>query len=111
MRPRCTRSLGPRRGSGLAATHCIPGPHPGCVADAFGRSGVTMRVLMMSLILALGPAVAFGHALSGSYLTLNLDAHEQNVEGRWEIRIADLNDALDLDADGDGAVRWAELDR
>jgi HupE / UreJ protein len=70
-----------------------------------------MRALMMLLIMALGSGTASGHALSGSYLALNLDAHERNLEGRWEIRIADLNDSLALDLDGDGSVTWSELDR
>lgn len=70
-----------------------------------------MRALLLSLSLALFPGLSFGHALSGSYLTLKTDSRARHLEGRWEIRIADLNDALGLDVDGDGAVTWAELDR
>lgn len=70
-----------------------------------------MRALLLSLGIALFPGIAFSHALSGSYLTLNADSRALQLEGRWEIRIADLNDALNLDSDGDGAVTWADLDR
>jgi HupE / UreJ protein len=70
-----------------------------------------MRKLLLSLTIALFPVLAFGHALSGSYLTLDADARARHLDGRWEIRIADLNDVLNLDGDGDGAVTWADLDR
>ena len=70
-----------------------------------------MRALLMFLSIALLPSLAFGHALSGSYLTLDGDARARQINGRWEIRIAELNDALNLDTDGDGAVTWGELER
>ncbi len=69
-----------------------------------------MRTLLLALSL-LFPGLSFGHALSGSYLTIEADSRARHLDGRWEIRIADLNDALNLDSDGDGAVTWADLDR
>jgi hypothetical protein len=65
----------------------------------------------MTFFLALGPGSVFGHALSGSYLTLNWNAQGGHLDGHWEIRIADLNDELNFDLDGDGAVTWKELER
>jgi len=50
---------------------------------------------------------AFAHKPSDSYLTL--EAVGANVSGRWDIAIRDLNNAIDLDADGDGVVTWGEL--
>lgn len=74
-----------------------------------------MRTLLMTLILALagalGPGSVFAHALGGSYLTVNWDAKGRHLDGRWEIRIADLNDELNFDVNGDGAVTWEELER
>ena len=96
----------------MAASDVVPGRDTRCVAvTRSGRRLMLMRTLLLSLGIALFPGIAFSHALSGSYLTLNADSRARQLEGRWEIRIADLNDALNLDSDGDGAVTWADLDR
>jgi hypothetical protein len=53
------------------------------------------------------PATAFAHKPSDSYLTLRPAG--STVEGRWDIAVRDLDHALALDGDGDGAITWGEL--
>lgn len=57
------------------------------------------------LACATGPAAA--HKPSDSYLTLQIDG--ARIEGRWDIALRDLDDAIGLDRNGDGQLTWAEL--
>jgi hypothetical protein len=50
---------------------------------------------------------AFAHKPSDSYLTLEVNG--TRVDGRWDIALRDLDNAIDLDGDGNGAVTWGEL--
>jgi hypothetical protein len=51
---------------------------------------------------------ALAHKPSDSYLTLTVDGAV--VQGRWDIAVRDLANAIDsLDADEDGKITWAEL--
>lgn len=50
---------------------------------------------------------AFAHKPSDSYLTLTVAG--ARVDGRWDIALRDLDNVIDLDADGDGTVTWGEL--
>lgn len=50
-------------------------------------------------------APAMAHKASDSYLSLD-SGHWQ---GRWDIALRDLDYALGLDANGDGAITWGEL--
>lgn len=52
---------------------------------------------------------AEAHKPSDSYLTLRMQAAE--IDGRWDIALRDLDHALGLDADQDGAITWGELRR
>ncbi|ULQ45558.1 HupE/UreJ family protein [Flagellatimonas centrodinii] len=65
------------------------------------------RRLISLLVLALltGPVAA--HAPSDSYLRLAVEG--ATVEGRWDVALRDLDYALRLDADGDGAITWGEV--
>jgi hypothetical protein len=65
-----------------------------------------MRCLL-PLFLALISGHAFAHKPSDSYLKLELEG--SNVHGQWDIALRDLDYALGLDADGDGAITWGEL--
>ncbi len=58
-------------------------------------------------LLALMLAPALAHKPSDSYLTLQVA--EGRVEGRWDIALRDLDVAIGLDADGDGAITWGEV--
>ena len=64
-----------------------------------------MRFLLLALALALGQAQA--HKPSDSYLSLQADG--QTLHGQWDIALRDLEYAIGLDADGDGAITWGEL--
>lgn len=51
---------------------------------------------------------AFAHEPSRSLVTLDVDG--QQLHGRWDIALRDLEDAVGLDANGDAAVQWGELE-
>ncbi|MBC7733109.1 MAG: HupE/UreJ family protein [Bacteriovorax sp.] len=67
-----------------------------------------VRALLALVVLALvvhAPAQA--HKPSDSYLTITVA--EGAVTGRWDIALRDLDFAIGLDADGDGAITWGEV--
>lgn len=64
-----------------------------------------MKALLFVLLLAAGAAHA--HKPSDSYLILHADGHA--LSGQWDIALRDLEYAIGLDADGDGAITWGEL--
>jgi hypothetical protein len=65
-----------------------------------------LRALAAALLaLALVPAQA--HKPSDSYLTLNVK--DKQVTGQWDIALRDLDYALGLDQNGDGALTWDEI--
>lgn len=65
-----------------------------------------MRVLV-ALCLALAALVVHAHKPSDSYLALEADGTA--IRGQWDIALRDLEHAIGLDADGDGAITWGEL--
>jgi hypothetical protein len=65
-----------------------------------------MRFLL-ALLLSVLSAPAFAHKPSDSYLKLALSG--TRITGQWDIALRDLDYALGLDADGDGAITWGEL--
>lgn len=65
-----------------------------------------MRILLIFWMLALA-AAAEAHKPSDSYLTLRVN--ESAIEAQWDIALRDLDYALGLDADQDGAITWGEL--
>jgi len=64
-----------------------------------------MRLLALVLLLAAGAAQA--HKPSDSYLALYADG--ASLRGQWDIALRDLEYAIGLDANGDGAITWGEL--
>ena len=65
-----------------------------------------MRILfLLLLLLAAGSAQA--HKPSDSYLAISVEGAV--VRGQWDIALRDLEFAIGLDADGDGAITWGEL--
>lgn len=63
------------------------------------------RILFLALFLASLPAAA--HKPSDSYLALRIDG--STVDVQWDIALRDLEYAIGIDTDGDGAITWAEL--
>jgi hypothetical protein len=64
------------------------------------------RWLVAALVL-LSASRAAAHKPSDSYLTLRPDAAGLAV--RWDIALRDLEQAIGLDGDGDGAITWGEV--
>jgi hypothetical protein len=61
--------------------------------------------LVVAALITAGPAQA--HKPSDSYLSLEVDGGP--LHGQWDIALRDLEYAIGLDADGDGAITWGEL--
>jgi hypothetical protein len=64
-----------------------------------------MRYFFLILIFACGAAHA--HKPSDSYLSIG--AEGEALRGQWDIALRDLEYAIGLDANGDGAITWGEL--
>jgi len=62
--------------------------------------------LLASSLLVARPAAA--HKPSDSYLTLEPSARA-DLEVRWDIAVRDLDYAIGVDRDGDGAITWGEV--
>lgn len=60
----------------------------------------------LALLLGLAPA-AFAHKPSDSYLRLT--PRDGGWNARWDIALRDLEYAVGLDGNGDGAITWGEL--
>jgi hypothetical protein len=73
-----------------------------------GRWFVPLTLLVTLLVLMLGliPS-AFAHKPSDSYLSLT--PREGGWTARWDIALRDLEYAIGLDGNGDGAITWGEL--
>ena len=65
-------------------------------------------VRVWAMLLVLWAPGALAHSLSASYLTVEAVEPVQ-LNGRWEIALADLQTLIDLDVDGNGAVTWGEV--
>jgi hypothetical protein len=65
------------------------------------------RIALVLLFLALWAEVAHAHKPSDAYLVLSPDG--ASVAGQWDIALRDLDFAIGLDADGDGAITWGEV--
>jgi hypothetical protein len=78
---------------------------------AAGRrlAGVRLAPVLVAAGLALAAGEAWAHKPSDSYLVLR--PADGAIEGHWDIALVDLDAALGLDADGDGALTWGELRR
>jgi hypothetical protein len=63
--------------------------------------------LALAFALALASATALAHKPSDSYLTLTTGGGA--LRGQWDIALRDLEYAIGLDTDGDGAITWGEL--
>lgn len=66
-----------------------------------------MRLLLLFFVF--WSAAALAHKPSDSYLSLEL--RQDGIGGRWDIALRDLDYAIGLDGDDDGAITWGELRR
>jgi len=67
-----------------------------------------MRLVLL-VLLAAWSLLAYAHKPSDSYLSLKLEGGI--VQGQWDIALRDVDYAIGLDADDDGAITWGELSR
>ena len=65
-----------------------------------------IRTLMMLFALLLAGAAA-AHKPSDAYLTV--ERNGSVLQGQWDIALRDLDNAIGLDANGDGEITWREL--
>lgn len=66
-----------------------------------------MKRLFLLMGLMLLPLVVLAHKPSDSYL--HLDVEGQSMRGQWDIALRDLDYAIGLDSDDDGAITWGEV--
>ena len=65
-----------------------------------------IRYLLL-LVAALAATPALSHKASDAYLTLERDG--TSLRGQWDIALRDLDNAIGLDANGDGDITWGEV--
>lgn len=61
----------------------------------------------IAVVLLLVAETCFAHAMSDSFLNLNVE--QGAVTGRWDVHLRDLEFVVGLDTDDDGKVTWAEF--
>jgi len=75
------------------------------------RRSARARVWLCALLGLAGwglPHAADAHKPSDSYLSIT-QSDSGSLSGRWDIALRDLDFAIGLDADGDGAITWGEV--
>ncbi|MGK5061837.1 HupE/UreJ family protein [Janthinobacterium sp. LB3P112] len=65
------------------------------------------RLALCLFLLCAWLAPAQAHKPSDSYVSLAV--HGQQIEGQWDIALRDLDFAIGLDGNGDGALTWDEI--
>ncbi len=67
-----------------------------------------IRMVLFAVLLLCGATLrAEAHSASSSYL--HVDVHDQALDVQWSIALRDLDYAIGLDSNGDGAITWGEL--
>ena len=69
----------------------------------------SVYTLLAILWMGLGSGAAQAHKPSDSYLSLSQPAEGSLLQGQWDIALRDLQHAVGLDTNGDGAITWGEL--
>lgn len=67
-----------------------------------------MRHMVAAIVMLFVCGGAFAHTSGSSFLALRADS-ASTVHAEWDFDVRDLNQSLQLDADSDGAVTWAEI--
>jgi len=68
-----------------------------------------MKTFWPAMLLLVFAGSTWAHKPSDSYLMLSAHTGETSVSGQWDIALRDLDLALDLDVNRDGAIDWHEL--
>ena len=69
-----------------------------------------LLLALCSLTVALAPQSALAHKESDAYLNLHTDAHNDHLlHGQWDIALRDLDFAIGIDGNHDGAITWGEV--
>jgi hypothetical protein len=68
---------------------------------------IPVRLYVGMLLFFLLAAPVSAHKPSDSYLTLTIN--ESTIDGQWDIALRDLELAIGLDRDGNGALTWDEI--
>ncbi|MDN5923447.1 MAG: HupE/UreJ family protein, partial [Xanthomonadales bacterium] len=67
-------------------------------------------LLLLALLGILATPNAYAHKESDAYLSLRTDAANDHVlHGQWDIALRDLDFAIGLDSNRDGAITWGEV--
>ncbi len=69
---------------------------------------MTRLATLLCLLLIALPRWAAAQNAHESYLTL--DVEQVSVHAEWQVRLLDLDAALQLDANHDGEVTWEEIE-
>jgi hypothetical protein len=67
-----------------------------------------MKRILAALVLSFACSAVCAHTSGSSFLALRSE-DASTVHADWDFDVRDLNQSLQLDADGDGAVTWAEI--
>ena len=69
-----------------------------------------LLIMLFALVVAMIPLSALAHKESDAYLSLRTDtAHDHVMHGQWDIALRDLDYAIGLDENHDGAITWKEV--
>jgi len=68
-----------------------------------------VKTLCLVVLLFAFAGSASAHKPSDSYLMLSAHPGDRSISGQWDIALRDLDLALDLDVNRDGAIDWHEL--
>jgi hypothetical protein len=64
---------------------------------------------LLLLVLCVGTTPSYAHKPSDSYLMLSEPSGGAVIQGQWDIALRDLEHAVGLDLNQDGAITWGEL--
>lgn len=67
-------------------------------------------IIVMGLLATALPTQVFAHKESDAYVELRTDPHNSNqLQGQWDIALRDLDFAIGIDSNHDGAITWGEV--
>jgi len=69
----------------------------------------TLLCIVFALLCATAANNALAHKPSDSYLILRAAAGDNVIHGQWDIALRDLEIAVQLDTNRDGAITWGEV--